>query len=209
MPRPDLRRRVTYFDAASGIITRTQRLGPGRDPAPRAGEAWCEGSFDQSCQVIDPASGLPLPMPALPLTVTGNRIEGLPAGARVSLRGTTFEASGAPVEIAAQQAETVKVWISSLTHLDQVLSLTLDPAANARAARGAQKVELEQDPLRLRLGLYPADGDQIDAFAKALDALIEAAPPKLRADARVQEGAAIIARRKEVKTKLPKPETNK
>jgi hypothetical protein len=133
----------------------------------------------------------------------------VPAGAQVRLGRLKFEADGRPIEVLATVEQAVRLRVQHELCLFTEREIALDPAANNPGGADAQVVEAVQNPVRMRLGAYPSDGDQLDAFAKALDALIEAAPAKVRADARVKEATAIIARRKEVKAKLPKPEGKK
>jgi hypothetical protein len=199
-------RHVTFYEAGTGRITTRQRLSPGEPVPQRRGELWCEGRFDASCFRIDPASGQAVELCEAEVAVTGNRIEGVPAGAQVSIRGLVFEADGRAIEVLAAVEQRARLRVQHPLCLFTERKIALDPAANNPGASDAQVVTAVQDPVRMRLGVYPSDGDQIDAFAKALDALIEAAPAQVRRDARVQEAAAIIARRKEVKAKLPKPE---
>lgn len=78
------------------------------------------------------------------------------------------------------------------------------------------RVTIAQDARRLRLGAYPAPGDQLDAIWKelaairaALDAVAATLPPaaagRLRAALAASEGAAMAAGISAIKQRWPKP----
>lgn len=197
---------VTYYDVKTGRITTRQRLSEGEEPRPRKGEAWKWGKHDSSLERIDPETGEAVPLCEAEVTITGNRIEGVPKGARVSIGSVAFEATGKPIEVVATVEEEVRLRIGHEDCLYTERTIALDPAANVSKAKGVQRVEACQNPVRMRMRHY-RDGDTMDALCKAMGALLDA-HPELTGTA-VDEMRAVLAERAEIKAKLPKQERRK
>lgn len=200
-------RHVTWYDLETGRITTRQRLTLDEEPYERAGEGWIWGRHDASVERVDISTGKAVPLQEVEITVTGNRIEGVPAGARVTIAGQNFEATGKPIEITADFAEAALLRIGHELHLHTDRTIELDPSANpAKASKKSQHVQLEQNPTLMRLRHY-RDGDTLDALCKAMGVLLDA-HPEIN-DPGVTEMREILAHRADVKTRLPKRERNR
>lgn len=192
----------TFYDAKTGRIRTRQRIGEGEEPQPRKGEKWKWGRHDASLERIDPATGEAVPLCEAEVTITANRIEGVPKGARVSIGPVAFEAKGKPIEVVALVEEEVRLVIGHEDCLHTERMIDLDPAANKPKAKGVQVIEARQNPVRMRLKHY-RDGDTLDALCKFAAEVLEAHPEMSGPGA--SEMREILAQRAEVKAKLPKP----
>lgn len=195
---------VTYYNPKTGRIARRQRIAEGEEPQPREGEAWKWGRHDSTLERIDPATGEAVLLCEAEIVITGNRIDGVPKGARVSIGAVAFEASGKPIEAVASVEEEVRVRIGHEDCLHTERTIALDPAANKPKAKGAQVIEVRQNPVRMRMRHY-RDGDTMDALCKFAAEVLEAHPELTGPGA--TEMRAILAQRAEVKARLPKPES--
>lgn len=166
---------ITWFDVTGGPdavawpIVGSQRIAWGREPiVPRAGLDWIEGTFDAGTHCIDPKTGQPVPLPEMAVTVDGNRISGIPEGARASVRMRRAEHKDGVLEIAVDHPETVPVRLSHPLFQAWRADLALVPG---EASADAHRVE--QDYRRLRMGAYPPLADLADALAKGDDDALE------------------------------------
>lgn len=189
---------VTFYDQETGAVMHSVAVKPGaeNDICP-PGCGWVEGQIDGDRYRIDDSGAL-FDIGDMSLTVSDGRLSGIPDGASVIVNGERAEVVDGEVRIAGDLGlpETTQVIVHHpLYRLAKV-------SVPCGVAKGKKAHMVKQDRARLRAADYPAMGDQLDAFAKALDEVLTAMPQLDGPGA--QEARAIIGQRNAVKARFPK-----
>ncbi len=75
---------ITAFDRITGQVMRIETINMGIDPVVIPPEwDWIAGYADPSGQMVDPATGAIIDKPAMAITVSTNRLDGIPEGASI------------------------------------------------------------------------------------------------------------------------------
>lgn len=189
---------ITFYDRETGAVMHSVVVKPGaeNDICP-PGCGWVEGQIDGDRYRIDDSGAL-IDIGDMSLTVSDGRLSGIPDGASVIVNGERAEVVDGEVRIAGDLGlpETTQVIVHHpLYRLAKV-------SVPCGVAKGKKAHMVKQDRAQLRAADYPATGDQLDAFAKALDEMMQTMPELTGPG--VTEARAVIARRKEVKARFPK-----
>lgn len=197
------KRWITLYDEATGEIRECCQVREGEeDRYARFGLAWKPGRHDGDVERINPATRRANKHQPLKLRQGGNTIWGFPDGARVRIDGRIFEPVDGSLTLKPSLGlpQTVTVEIQHHSCGVHCETLELDPDDQTEG------IEIEQDASLLRRARYEAelpDGEQMDAYAKAMDEVL-AALPDLDGPG-VREARALIEKRKSIKGALPKP----
>lgn len=127
------------------------------------------------------------------ITITGNRVVGIPADARVIVHGARAAPVGGVLHLSVDYDEAVDVRIYDGSDEGVMLTVPCTPAGNP-GGNGAAAHVVEQDHARLRIAAdgYPPIAEQLDSLWKG-----------------GAEEAAMRARIAAVKTRFPKKGTPK
>jgi hypothetical protein len=163
------------------------------------GENWIEGDHDAATHHVDPATGELTEHSALPITIEGNAISGIPAGAKVIVRDEVVSGKvlGGVLRLDVAYEQDIAVHIAHPRHANQRIVVECCPC---EPVEGAHRVP--QDRSRLREVSYRPKGDQLDDIMRAIRALRDSglvALPRETLDA--------ITDWEGVKARFPKPES--
>lgn len=181
---------ITIYDTATGEIIETAFPNMPLDELRlHEGQAWIPGHHDGEIYWINPETGRPNKRRDAAIRIEGNRVIGIPEHAVVMVRGTVVEPVDGAVTIGVDLPENVPVRIRGPRMLKWHREVSCEPGADAPT------IMLAQDYAKVRRQAYEAAGitDRVLLIAQ-----VEAAagdPSELE---------ALIARRREIKARIPK-----
>lgn len=181
---------ITIYDIATGEILETAWPNmPLEDLQLHEGQAWVPGHHDGETHWINPETKRANKRREAAITVSGNTLSGIPEGAVVMVRGKVVEPVDGTITVGVDLPENVPVRIRGPRMLKWHREVPCVPGADAPT------IALEQDYAKLRRRAYEAAGITDRAL---LIAQIEAASGE------PQELEALIAKRREIKARIPK-----
>lgn len=192
-------RAITVYDATSGVVLYSCDVEQDAELRLMPGEAWTNGHVDGSTHWIRPETGKANLRRPMTIKASANALSRVPEGAVVVQGGEQFEVSGGALvyEPDLGLEQEVRLEVLHPQYLPASVAVPIR-AEQAAPIAGATKRQLRQDYAALRRAAFPAEGEQIGALMKAVQALLagEAVP----ADA-----LAVIAEIDAVKAANPKP----
>lgn len=184
-------RPITICDATGAILRTTMAVKAGEEQCRcRKGESWVRGDWDAARWRIDLANGKPAPLLEYDLTITPNRLSGIPEGAQLLCQGRDVPVEGGVATFAANLPQDAEVMLHH--PLYGSIEITVP------CGLGGEGFALDQDYRRLRESEQRPVKDQLDDIMRGLEAVSQGRQLP-------QETLDAIAAWRGVKTRFPKP----